>query len=192
MKRAIALFMALAVMMALFPCWAFAEGKAETPDPTPSPVPLDAEITLTIPAKLIGDVTAEQIETSRQEKGYKSATLNSDGSVTYVMTEKQRQELEAEVKKQIDEQLDEILSSGDYPRFLSIEANEDYTGFKVYVSTDSLNFMELFSAPTFYMLGGLFNAYTGRDAENIHVDYINQETGAVINEANSSKMGASK
>ena len=43
-------------------------------------------VTLTIPKDFVGETTQEKLDESVKEKGYKSATLNSDGSVTYVMT----------------------------------------------------------------------------------------------------------
>lgn len=202
MKKLLALILALAMIFALCACGGKTESPAETkaepsaepaPEPTqepiPEPDPLDEEITLTIPASVLGEITAEQVENSKAKNGYKSAELNSDGSVTYVMTEGQRQELAAKVADSIEEEISGMLTSGDYPNFKSIDANEDYTEFKVVTSSEELSMGEMFSAPMFYALGGMYNAYTGNPGVNIRVQYINQDSGSVIEEGNSSKLG---
>ncbi len=147
------------------------------------------DVTLTIPAEFIGEVTQEELDASAAEKGYKSATLNDDGSVTFVMTKAQHEEMLSEVSDSIDEGLEELAQSEEFPNFVSIDANDDYTDFKVVTSSEELGLMEGFSTFFFYTYGGMYSAFAGKKAENIHVSYINESTGEVIEEVNSSDMG---
>ena len=41
----------------------------------------------------------------------------------------------------------------------------------------------------FYMYGGMYNVFNGTEVENIDFDFINEETGQIINSANSRDMG---
>ena len=43
------------------------------------------DVTITIPSDYIGETTQDELDKTANENGYK-ATLNDDGSVTYVMT----------------------------------------------------------------------------------------------------------
>ncbi len=68
-------------------------------------------VTITVPKDFIGDTTQEDIDKSVKEKGYKSGTLNDDGSVTYVMNKEQHNELMKGIKESIDNSLAEMIGS---------------------------------------------------------------------------------
>lgn len=145
-------------------------------------------VELTLPASFFGEgTTQESIDATAAEKGYKSATLNADGSVTYVMTKDQHKTLVAEIKALIDEAIGEMTTSGDYPSIVSIKHNGDYTAFDVVLSKDSVGLMESIAVLGFYMYGGLYAACIGSDVDNISVRFINQETGEIIQTANSNE-----
>lgn len=147
------------------------------------------DVTITIPADFIGEVTQEQLDKNVAERGYKSATLNDDGSVIYVMTKAQHEEMMDGIKQTIDDALAEMAPSDDYPSFVSIEANNNYTNFKVITTSEELGLVESFSVMSFYMYGGMYNHFNGTPVDNIHVDFINQNSGGIIQEANSKDMG---
>lgn len=143
-------------------------------------------VELTIPKDLMGeDTTQESLDAIAAEKGYKSITLNEDGSATYIMTRDQHKTLMEETKATIEDGLADMISSGEYPSFVEIKANENYSAFEVIVSTDSLGLIETFSVLLFYMYGGLYNSFNGTPVDNISVAFINQATGEVIQTANS-------
>ena len=51
-------------------------------------------VTLTVPAEFVGtERTQADYDALAAENGYKSVTLNADGSVTYIMTKAQHQEI---------------------------------------------------------------------------------------------------
>ena len=115
-------------------------------------------------------------------------TLNEDGSVTYIMTRAQHEEMMTETRAAIEESLAGMSNNEDFPNFTSIDTNADYTEFTVHCTTEELSLTESFSVLGFYMIGGIYNAFNGTPADNIHVVFMNDATGAVISESNSTDM----
>ena len=147
------------------------------------------DVTITVPKDFVGDSTQEDIDQSVEENGYKSGTLNSDGSVTYVMTKDQHKEMMKGIKESIDNSLSEMIGSETTPNITDVQANDDYTSFTVTTKNTELDLAESFSVMTFYMYGGMYAIFNGETVDNIHVDYINAESGEVISSANSEDMG---
>lgn len=200
MKKFLAMLLALTMMLSLTACGSETQAEDETAPPATentetkentgdSKVEVDKNlfsVELTIPADFIEeDITQESLDAKVAEEGFKSATLNSDGSVTYVMTKDQHKAMMEETKANIDENLAEMVSSDDYPSIVGIEANADYTAFDVTLSTDTVGLTESIAVMGFYMFGGLYNVFNGTEADNISVSFINQATGEVIQTANS-------
>ena len=131
------------------------------------------------------------IDKSVKEKGYKSGTLNSDGSVTYVMNKEQHNELMKGIKESIDNSMAEMIGSENTPNITDVQANDDYTSFTVTTKSTELGLAESFSVMAFYTYGGMYAIFNGETADNIHVDFVNADTGEVISSANSSDMGNS-
>lgn len=146
-------------------------------------------VELTIPSDFVGETTQEELnQTVEEEDGIKSITLNEDGSATYVMTKKKHKEMMSEIKTGIDEELQAMVGSEDYPNFTKVEANEDYTSFTITTTSTELDLAESFSVMNLYVQGGLYNVFNGTPADNIHVDFVNATSGEVIESADSSDM----
>ncbi len=90
--------------------------------------------------------------------------------------------------KSIDGALREMVDSSDYA-FTKITHNDDFTVFDAYLSTEEVGLAEGFMAVGFYMYGGLYALFTGRQADNIAVNYY-AAGGNLISTANSSEMGS--
>ena len=147
-------------------------------------------VELTIPAEYIGeDVTQASLDTSVSEGEFNSATLNADGSVTYVMSKDQHKAMMDEMKVGIDTSIAEYIGSTDTPSITAIEVNDDYTDFRVTLSSDTLGLGESFSALAFMIYGAMYNIFNGTEVDNIAISYINQATGEVIHTTNSSDLG---
>lgn len=148
------------------------------------------DVALTLPVDYVEDgTTQEQLEEEiKSNNGIKSVKLNEDGSVTYKMTKKAHQEMMQSMADSIDEAMKEIVDSEDCPDFVDVAANEDYTVFTVSASSNELTLSEEFSVLAFYFYGGLYGAYSGETPENIHVDFVNAETGEVIESSDSAEM----
>ena len=147
-------------------------------------------VTITVPKDFIGDTTQEDIDKSVKEKGYKSGTLNDDGSVTYVMNKEQHNELMKGIKESIDNSLAEMIGSESTPNITDVKANDDYTSFTVTTKSTELGLAESFSVMAFYTYGGMYAIFNGETVDNIHVDFVNADSGEVISSANSSDMGS--
>lgn len=144
-------------------------------------------VEITIPSDYIGeDVTQEKLDAKvEQADGFKSATLNADGSVTYIMTEACHKKLMQDMAQQLDSSLADMVGSEDYPNVTAIDASDDYTKFTVTLSSDAVSFQESIMALAFYMSGGLYHYFsTGEPVDNINVRFMDQ-SGNLLQEANS-------
>lgn len=99
-------------------------------------------VEITIPSDYIGeDATQDELDAAvERTDGFKSATLNADGSVTYVMTEACHKKLMQDMAEQIDSSLADMVGSEDYPNVTAIDAADDYTKFTVTLSSDTVSF----------------------------------------------------
>lgn len=144
-------------------------------------------VEITIPSDYIGeDATQDELDAAvEQADGFKSATLNADGSVTYVMTEACHKKLMQEMAEQLDSSLADMVGSEDYPNVTSIDSSDDYTKFTVTLSSDSVTLQDSLMTLVFYMSGGLYYYFsTGEPVDNINVRFIDQ-SGNLLQEANS-------
>ena len=146
-------------------------------------------VTITFPASFIGeDMTQEKLDESiKDDEGIKSATLNADGSATYVMTKAKHQEMIDDTKKTIDDALQEMIND-ESMHITDIKANADYTKFTVTVSTEEVGLSESFSVIALYSYGGMYGIITGKEVDNVQVDFVNKD-GKVISTGNSKDMG---
>ena len=139
-------------------------------------------VTLTYPASMVDEGTTQDSlnDEIKGIDGIKSATLNEDGSVTYIMTKAYHKQIMDDMAQTIDESMAEMIGSADYPNFTKVEANEDYTVFTVTTKSKSLSLDESLSLLQFYTEGAFYSVVSGNDADSIHVDFVNADTGEVI------------
>ena len=148
------------------------------------------DVSITLPADLVGeDTTQEDLNAAVEEGTFHSAVLNEDGSATYVMSKRQHKKLMEETAASVNQSLDEMIGSEEYPSFVDITANENFTEFTVTTTSTELTMPESFSTLVFYMYGGMYNIFAGETVDNVHVDFVNAETGEVISSSNSADMG---
>lgn len=147
------------------------------------------DVEITIPADLVGETTQEELESRALASGVHSVTLNEDGSATYVMSKAQHVQLMKDVADSIDQSLSEMVGSEDYPNVTDISVNDDFTVFTVTTTSTELTFQESFSVLGYYIFGGLYGAFAGESPENIHVDFVNADSGEIIASADSSELG---
>lgn len=144
-------------------------------------------VEITIPSDYVGENAAQEELDAKvaQTDGFKSATLNADGSVTYVMTEACHKKLMQDMAEQIDSSLADMVGSEDYPNVTAIDSSDDYMKFTVTLSSDSVNLQESLMTLVFYMSGGLYHYFsTGEPVDNINVRFVDQ-SGNLLQEANS-------
>lgn len=139
-------------------------------------------VTLTYPASMVDEGTTQDSLNDEISgiDGIKSATLNEDGSVTYIMTKAYHKQIVDDMAQTIDESMAEMVGSEDYPNFTKVEANEDYTVFTVTTKSKALSLDESLSLLQFYTEGAFYSVVSGNDADSIHVDFVNADTGEII------------
>ena len=130
----------------------------------------------------------EEADAYAKEQGFKSVTLGDDGSITIVMSKAQHKKVMEELNKTLDEAVQEMVGSEDYPNITAIEHNDDYTNFKVTTTSEELSFNESFSGVAFFMFGAMYNSFNGTSVDNIHVDFINEASGEVIDTFDSKNL----
>lgn len=146
-------------------------------------------VTITVPADYVEEgTTQDSLNKAAKEEGYKSATLNSDGSVTYVMTKSQHKKMMDGIAQGIDESLADMANSEEYPTITKIEANDDYTQFKVYLNTNEVGVSESIATLGFYLFSGTYHVFNGTGPGGVIIQFINESTGEVIQTANSNDM----
>ena len=108
------------------------------------------------------------------------------------MTKSQHKKLMKETKEEFDKALQEMIGSENYPNFTKIETNNNFTNFKITTNSSELNLAESFSVMGFYMYGGMYAAFNGTTVDNIHVEFINEETGNIINQSDSKYLNSNE
>lgn len=146
------------------------------------------DVNITLPAEYVGDTTQEELDASAEEYGYK-IVLNEDGSATYTMTKSQHKQFLADYKETLNSALQEMVGSEDYPNVTAISANDNFTEFTVTTTSTELDLNESFSVMAFYMYGGIYNIFTGESVDNIHVDFVNADSGEIISSSDSAEAG---
>ena len=150
-------------------------------------------VTITVPADLAGeDASQDTVDKTVVENGYISGTYNSDGSITYTMTKAQHKQTMKDLSESIDKSLQDIVDSEDYPNIVEITHNEDYTDFKIKYTGEEVGFAESFTVLIYYYAGGIYGVFNGTRPDNIHVAFVNADTGEVIQEANSKDVATSE
>ena len=194
-KKAVAGFLAITLLCGAATGCAKSEKSSDSSEATSATSQIQVEkqlfdVTLTLPSDYVEEgATQEQLEEEiKSNSGIKSVKLNEDGSVTYKMTKKAHQEMMQSIADSIDEAMKEMIGSEDYPDFVDVKANEDYTVFTVSISSNELSLNEGFSVIAFYFYGGMYGVYSGETPENIHVDFVNAETGEVVESSDSAEM----
>lgn len=190
------LFFLLLILIAVIVFrWAIQSGRLEVvikdPDTNESYQLISSSglfnVALTIPAEYVEGTTQKELNKQAKEGTFKSATLNKDGSVTYVMSKSQHKEMLNTLKDSIADELNKIPNSTDYPNVTKVEANDDYTKFTVTTASTELSFEEQFLSVQLYIYGGMYNAFNNLSPV-ISVDYVNVDSGATIYSGKSSDI----
>lgn len=149
-------------------------------------------VTIVYPADYVTGTTQEQLdqEVAESDGGIQSATLNEDGTATYVMTKAYHDKLLQDMADSINSELNAMVGSEDYPNITAVEATDDFTSFTITTTSTELSMDEAFSVLTLYFYGGMYGIVAGERPENIHVDFVNADTGEIIESADSSDAGS--
>lgn len=146
-------------------------------------------VELVIPSDFVEVATQEELDNIVKEKDFISATLNPDGSATYVIAKSQHKELMKEITEEINSSLNEMINSEECPNITDIKTNSDFTNFSITTASTELSLEETLSVMIFYTYGGMYNVFNGTPVDNVHIDFINADSGDIIDSFNSADMG---
>lgn len=146
------------------------------------------DVEITVPAGFVGEATQEELNQQAQENDIHSITLNEDGSATYVMSKSQHAAMLEDLAASINDSLTEMVGSEEFPAITAVKANDNFTSFTVSLSSETVGLSEGMSVIGLYMYGGLYGVFSGDEPENVHVDFVNANTGEVIETADSTDM----
>ena len=193
MKKLIACLLTVTLMLSMTGCGD--EGKRtenpENQETIAGAIQVEKElfdVVITFPADLMGETSQEELDKMVQEGVVHSAVLNQDGSVTYEMSKRQHKKIMKAMEEEFEKSVSELVGSAEYPNFTEIQIEDNFTHFKVFTKSEELDLSESFSVLFFYMIGGMYSVLSGNNEPVIVVDFINADTGKVIETADSSQM----
>ena len=131
------------------------------------------DVTITIPASWYEETNEEITQSSLDEQykdsGFKSVTLNDDGSVTMVIPKSVHKELMEDMKNNIDESLSELINDENCS-YTEIKHNKDFTQFDVTLSGSEPNFYDSFGCLSLYLSGAMYNIFNGTESNDILIN----------------------
>lgn len=148
------------------------------------------DVTITFPADFATDITQEEIDQQVADGKVHSGQINEDGSVTYVMSKDQHKAIVDGISESIQSTLDGMVGTEDYPNFTAIDHNEDYTSFTVKTTTKpgETAISDSMSVLIFATCGQTYGIVSGDIPENIHVDFVNADSGELVTSWDSENM----
>lgn len=163
----------------------------ENDDTTDETVEVDKKlinVEITLPASFLeleGDeeINIDEMKEEAKENGIKDVELNNDGSITYTMSKSKHRELLDEMQEGIEENIDEVVNSEDFPSIKDIKVNKKYDAYEITV--DKENYENSFDG--FGVLGVAFSSMYYQLFEGVNptdyeviIDMIDEETGEVF------------
>lgn len=131
----------------------------------------------------------EEMEANANKHGAK-VIFNDDGSVTYEMSKEVHKKLLDDFKKTIDDSISEMLNDPDGNiSFKKITYNHDFSEFNIAVDNSKYSPFDNLYVISFYFYGTFYQCLQGSDNPKVIVNYIDKDTGEILNTADSSRIG---
>ena len=146
------------------------------------------DVKLEIPADFVGNSTQEDLDKKAAKYGYK-ATLNADGSATYEMTKSQHKKMMEDYAASLNESMAKMIGSESCPNVTDVKANEDFTSFTITTKNTEPDLGESMSVMSLYVMSGAYNIFNGTPVDNVHIDFVNADSGEVISSTDSKDAG---
>ena len=148
-------------------------------------------VKVTLPASLFEyvdeEISQEDLDKAAFENGFISATLNEDGSVTYVMSKDKYNAYVAELAMSIDKGLEELCNT-ENSTIVDIKHNADFTDYTITLDADEVGFTESFVSLAIVLYSAFYYGFTGKDMKSgVHFTYVNK-SGDVLEEYSTDEM----
>ncbi len=141
---------------------------------------------ITLPASFFEDQSEEEIKEKAFENGCTKCKINEDGSVVYTMTKKAHRDMLKELSDEFDKTvLDLVEGENKVESFVSIDYDDNYSKFDVYVDSAKYTSLDNMYALGFYIVGAYYQAFAGIDSDKIdvQVNFIDNQTKEVLDTA---------
>lgn len=150
---------------------------------------LSKDVTLSKKFLELAEITnpQETIDNLISENKIKSGKVNEDGSVTYTFTQKQHSDFMKDMKDNLVSSNQDIINDTTNS-VTDIKHNDSFSTFDIYVDPNTYTELESFMALGFYIQGGFYRMLNGDKETNVVVNFINKDTGDIINTADSSAL----
>ena len=148
-------------------------------------------VKVTLPASLFEyadeEITQEDLDKVAFENGFISATLNEDGSVTYVMSKDKYNAYVAELAMSIDKGLEELCNT-ENSTIVDIKHNADFTDYTITLDADVVGFTESFVSLAIVLYSAFYYGFTGKDmTSGVHFTYVNK-SGDILDEFSTDEL----
>lgn len=188
MKKLTALLLAAAMSLSLCACGGGDKPADSASSAAPAaPIQVDENllsVEITLPASFFEGETEEEIIAGAEEEGFKSCTVNQDGSVTYTMSKAKHREVLEGFHTSMEETAASMVAGGGddaMESFLDIQFNDDMSQFDIYVDMEKFSGLEAFAALGFFVTGAYYQAFAGVDMDKVDVvvNFIDHATNEV-------------
>ena len=140
----------------------------------------DGEVEITLPPNYFENMSEADIEASAKEQNIEVQAIHEDNSVTYVMTEERQEELLADVEASIEESMQLMVETGDFPSIKNVAASDDYKTFDVTVDREAFESgVDMIGTMNLYVGSSYLYAYKNEPNPSITMNYIDHETNEV-------------
>lgn len=191
MKKITAILIALAITIAFAACSnntaSNNENASEATESTETTAQIVDEnlltVDITVPASMFSEESpaTDELSQEQKDKGFKSAKLNDDGSVTYTMDKSAFKDYKEELKKSSEDSLNSL--SNDYPCISNVGYNDNLSEIKISVNRseyeNGMNFLCITQAG---FIANIYQAYTNETIKS-EIKVIDKDTDEVIESA---------
>lgn len=148
-------------------------------------------VKVTLPASLFEyvdeEISQDDLDKAAFENGFISATLNEDGSVTYVMSKDKYNAYVAELAMSIDKGLEELCNT-ENSTIVDIKHNADFTDYTITLDADVVGFTESFVSLAIVLYSAFYYGFTGKDmTSGVHFTYVNK-SGDILDEFSTDEL----
>lgn len=148
----------------------------------------EENITISIPRLWFSsaniELNSDYLENEVKNKGYISATLNSDGSVTYILSRDRYIDLLESIKKDMFSFIKEKFMK-EIDSIIDIQINSDTNEFIITIKENNFELIKTMVTLTIDFYEELYNSFSNNAIDSIRIVFQNQ-SGETIEEFNSS------
>lgn len=144
-------------------------------------------VEVTIPKDFFEEDELEEVVANAEAEGIKDVKINDDGSVTYKMTKGQHKEMMKEMKANLIEYVDELITDETFSSIYDVTHNKDFSAYQIIVDKEVFeNSFDGFAVLGLGMSGMLYQLYDGVNPEklNVKIDTIDESSGELIGSMN--------